>query len=296
MLIKIDHKTTYRYSDNVFLEPHIIRLIPRTNFSQQVIEKNIMIDPVPVRMTQITDQNNADAYLVWFTHMTRSLSIHSSITVETREFNPFDFIIYPNSGQKLPLPYTHMELLVLKPYLQPLAGAGMITDFAEKMAEHVQWSTIAFLTELAQFVQNEFQYESRLEATQQSPEVTFGNKKGSCRDFVLFCMAVCRHLNIASRFVTGYYFSDEPDDNKATHAWMEVYLPGGGWKGYDPTHGIACYERHVTLSTSSEPQLTSPISGTYRGFANSHMTVELSLSNISSERIDSPQLASQLKS
>lgn len=290
MLIKIDHKTVYRYSDDVFLEPHIIRLIPRTYFSQQVIAKSIMIDPLPVRQTQIMDQNNADAYLVWFTNMTRSLSIHSSIIVETREFNPFDFIIYPNSGQKLPLPYTHMELLVLKPYLQPLAGPGMITDFSNTLAEQVQWNTVAFLTDLAQFVQNEFQYQSRQEGTQQSPEVTFQNKMGTCRDFVLFCMAVCRHLNIASRFATGYYFSDDPLENRSLHAWMEVYLPGGGWKGFDPTHGIACYERHITLSTSSEPQLTSPISGTYRGFVNSRMTVELNLSNITNKPMEIPQM------
>ncbi|MGE0266966.1 MAG: transglutaminase domain-containing protein [Candidatus Omnitrophota bacterium] len=293
MLIKIDHKTVYRYSDNVFLEPHIIRLIPRTNFSQKVIEKSVIIEPAPVRMTQIMDQDNTDAYLIWFNNMTRLLSIQSSILIETRQFNPFDFIIYPNSGQKLPLPYSHTEMLVLKPYLQSITGDGIIAGFANDLADQVQWNTIPFLAELAQYVQNEFEYQTRAEGNPQSPEVTFEQKKGSCRDFVLFCMAVCRHLNIASRFASGYYYSDEPAENTVMHAWMEVFLPGGGWKGYDPTHGIACYERHITLSTSSEPQLTYPISGTYRGFANARMTVELGLTLVPPKEANLPQMTGQ---
>jgi transglutaminase-like putative cysteine protease len=106
--------------------------------------------------------------------------------------------------------------------------------------------------------------------------VTWQQKEGTCRDFAILFMEVCRLIGIAVRFVSGYQQGDSNSSDRHLHAWVEVYLPGAGWRGYDPTHGLAVADGHVALAASSLPRYAAPISGVFRpGSAQS--TIEYSL-------------------
>lgn len=280
MFITITHKTEYRYSDNVFLEPHTIRVIPRFDKTQSIIDRKLHITPQPTGISEIIDQNGSNVYFAWFSGMTKELRIDSTVIVETKAFNPYDFLIYPIACQKLPMRYSDEELQVLGPFLKPLAKDLTVPDFALGLSKECQYATMPFLTRLMEYIHKEFKYIQRPEGEPYNAEKTMTHKTGCCRDYVIFAIAVCRALNLASRFASGYYYSDNPQENNFLHAWLEVYLPGAGWRGFDPTHGIACYDRHITISTSHEPQLTIPIHGHFRGYANVRMRTENLLSQL----------------
>ncbi|MFM7576061.1 MAG: transglutaminase-like domain-containing protein, partial [Microcystaceae cyanobacterium] len=91
--------------------------------------------------------------------------------------------------------------------------------------------------------------------------ITWRNKRGSCRDLTILFMEVCRTMGLAARFVSGYQEGDQATEDWELHAWAEVYLPGGGWRGYDPTHGLAVSDRHIALVASPNPQDCAPVTG-----------------------------------
>ena len=97
------------------------------------------------------------------------------------------------------------------------------------------------------------------------PSITFQKKRGACRDLVLLFMAVCRRFGLASRFVSGYQEGDPDMEQRHLHAWAEVYIPGGGWRGYDPSHGLVVADRHIALAASYAPEGTAPVKGSFRG-------------------------------
>ena len=156
-----------------------------------------------------------------------------------------------------------------------------IRQIAKKLANAASWQTIPFLMRLVKTIHEEFDYQQREDGHPYSPEYFFTKKNGSCRDFTVFAMALCRELGIASRYVSGYFFSESENEPDILHAWMEVYLPGGGWRGYDPTHGLACYNHHIPLCASHLPQETLPVIGSYRGFANSRIKYSLAINQSS---------------
>jgi transglutaminase-like putative cysteine protease len=96
---------------------------------------------------------------------------------------------------------------------------------------------------------------------------TLAEGKGACRDTALLFMEACRAMGLASRFVSGYAEGYVQQGRRDLHAWAEVYLPGGGWRGYDPSMGIAVVDRHVAVSAGSVPALAAPLVGTFVGGA-----------------------------
>lgn len=268
MKLKIEHDLDYQYSNEVFLEPHYLYLHPKRSSLLTLISHEIEITPQPTTLAKNLDSTDNTQYIIFFKDTTASLHIKVSSVVETTEFNPLSFLYHPFESSSLPIAYSDELEKVLSPYLIKEGITTLIDQTARQLAASVNWNTTAFLTTLNSYI-HKFAYEVRDEGTPHNPETTLLNRYGSCRDYSVLFMAMCRTMGIASRFVSGYYFvePEEPNQQQYLHAWVEVYLPGGGWRGFDPTQNCLVSGNHVPVGASAIPQMVTPISGTFRGSA-----------------------------
>lgn len=197
----------------------------------------------------------------------------AEMELQSDEFNSFDFVLFPFETQRVPFRYPKAVQDLLYPYLERVGVSERVESWARQLAASAGWQTISFLITLNQAIR-EFTYEIREVGAPLPPEQTLILRKGSCRDYTTLFMAACRSLGIAARFVSGYLFGN-PQQEHQLHAWAEVYLPGAGWRGFDPTEGTVVVNRHIFLASTAKPELAAPISGTFNGQANSTLRVEL---------------------
>lgn len=265
MLYKIEHGTIYSYSKEVFLEPHIVRLRPRSDSAQTLKSFEIEIKPTPKGMTKIID-TGGDSVFIWFEDLTDSLEIICRSEVGTDRSNPFDFILTSDRAHRLPMEYGKFDKTALEHYRIPSSGFGDEFDgFVAGIMLESENSTLKFLSTLTSNIYENFEHELRDIGPAQEPEETLSRTKGSCRDFVVLFNEACRSMGFAARFVSGYTEGDLSLMDNYLHAWSEVYLPGGGWRGYDPTLGLAVADKHVALTSGATPLEAAPITGSFRG-------------------------------
>lgn len=266
MRFQVTHLTTYTYDKPVFLEPHTIRLCPRPDPYQRVLDFGIEVEPQPSRLAAALDPQGNSIHHAWFSDLTPSLKVSVRFDVETLLTNPFDYILTDERLQKLPVAYPPEIDAVVLPYRQIGRGAGeQIDAFTQSIADDVEQQTIPFLTRLNEHIYEISDVEIREEGEAQPPEQTLATRKGACRDLTVLFMACCRSVGLASRFVSGYHEGDKDSDRHHMHAWAEVYLPGGGWRGFDPTHGLAVADRHIAVASGPMPDTAAPVSGSFRG-------------------------------
>jgi len=265
MLYKIEHVTQYSFSKEVFLEPHTIRLRPRSDSAQTVQKFEINVNPEPKGRTNLVDIGG-DSMSLWFEELTDSLTIISRSEVETHRSNPFDFLLSSDRVHLLPMEYRGPDESVLEPYRMPSSDFGdKFEGFVAKILLESENSTLNFLSVLTSYINQNLEHEVREEGLSHEPGETLSQMKGSCRDFVVLFVELCRSMGIASRFVSGYTVGDPENNENYLHAWAEVYLPGGGWRGYDPTLGLAVADRHVALTSGATPMQAAPVTGSFRG-------------------------------
>lgn len=275
MLLSIRHATTYTYDQPVLLEPHCLRLTPRADGYASLVERSIKIVPTPSFMSIGVENDGSISHWVRFEGMITEFSVEAKTVVNIIEDkNPFDFLIYPTTCQTLPMNYTPKVSRELRTYLSSEIVAPKVKNFAFDLVSQTRAQTMDFLVALSQIMKNEFVYEFRQEGAPHQPEHTLLTRRGSCRDFAILFMAAANAVGLATRFVSGYYFDENPKDPDL-HAWVEVYIPGGGWRGFDPSIGLACYGHHIALATSSYAAGAAPIQGTFKGSAKSEMKLEL---------------------
>ena len=266
MKFQVTHVTTYRYDRPVFLQLHTIRLRPRPDPYQRVLDFGIKVEPEPSRLAAALDPQGNSIHHAWFSGLTESLTVSVRFDVETLLTNPFDYILADERIQKLPVEYSPEIDAVVLPYRQGGQGAGESIDtFTESIAEDSEQQTIPFLTRLNERIYEISDVEIREEGEAQPPEQTLMERKGACRDLAVLFMECCRSAGLAARFVSGYHEGDKDSDRHHMHAWAEVYLPGGGWRGFDPTHGLAVADRHVAVASGPTPETAAPVSGSFRG-------------------------------
>ncbi|MFB2895610.1 transglutaminase N-terminal domain-containing protein [Aerosakkonemataceae cyanobacterium BLCC-F50] len=265
MLYHIAHTTTYKYQQAVTLRPHTIRLIPRSDAAQKVHKFSLEIDPKPTGICYNDDLEGNVVLQTWFNEPTEFLKIQVNSEVETFRKNPFDYLLEPYA-LKLPIDYSASLLAQLSPYLQT-QYPGNIDPVATQLAQEIlvasSHQTTTFLSKLNQQIYETCQYVIRETGDPLPAGITWQQKSGSCRDFAVLFMEVCRAVGLAARFVSGYQEGDLDQKERDLHAWVEVYLPGAGWRGYDPTHGLAVGDRHIPLVASAFPNYTAPISGSF---------------------------------
>ena len=276
MRIAVTHSTVYRYDSPVYQEPHTFRLRPREDGAQHLRSYALEISPPPAGRTECLDQDGNVVVETWFDQPLVEMAVKSSFEIETLRENPFDFHLSPLRLASLPLVLEEPLRSALAPYLGWDESAA-VRDLARAVAEEADWKTLVFLTALNTRLFESVRHTIRDDGPPLAPEVTLERGEGSCRDLaVLFC-ASCRTVGIPTRFVSGYEREAALHDKAHMHAWAEVYLPGGGWRGYDPSQGLAVYTAHVSVAAAADPRLAAPVSGSFRGSAAASMefTIEM---------------------
>lgn len=277
MIFRISHRTTYRFSRDVFLEPHIVRLRPRCDSFQELREYDLKVAPGPAGRSDGLDAEGNAASLLWFEGLTRELEILAEATVRTLRSDPFDYLLTRPETTKFPVSYEMGDLEALGPYLRH-GESEDIRKLARELALRAGHGTLAFLNELNATLFRNWKVVVREEGAPLDPCETLKRSEASCRDLTVLFMEVCRGMGIACRFVSGYQEGDRQQVNRFMHAWPEVYLPGAGWRGYDPTHGLVVADRHVALASGAVPLLAAPTQGSFRGTgATSAMEIALSI-------------------
>jgi transglutaminase-like putative cysteine protease len=276
MKIAVNHSTVYRYDFPVFLEPHIFRLRPRTHGAQRLLTFDLQIAPAPAGTTECLDQDGNLALNAWFNGPTKELSVRSQFTVEMLRENAFDYVI---AGESLSLPLWYREPLcaALSSYRNDGHVAESVKQYAQVIAADAQWNTLSFLLTLSQQICSTCRQVIRPFGPPWPSHQTLGSQEGSCRDLAVLFSDVCRVMGIAARFVSGYESASAGSRNPYMHAWAEVYLPGIGWRGYDPARGLAVSNEHVVVAAGFDPDLAAPVAGWYSGGSRSQMEATLSL-------------------
>jgi transglutaminase-like putative cysteine protease len=280
MLFHVTHATRYEYAHPVFLEPHTFRLRPRCDGTQRVIRFQLQVHPAPRGLSEMLDADGNAVAEAWFEGVTGSLAVISTFDVETLRRNPFDYLPGPPAAV-LPLEYPAELAERLRPYLAGAAPGSRVEGLARAAAEASGREAVAFLAELNRRIHGECRGVVREDGDPRDPEETLEIRAGACRDLAVLFMAACRAAGIASRFVTGYHLASPGGGRGDLHAWAEVYLPGGGWRGFDPSKGLAAADRHIAVAAGPAPRDAAPITGTFRGSAaGSSMSAEVEIHGI----------------
>lgn len=288
MLYQISHITTYHYSQPVNLAPHLVRLRPRSDSNQTLQSFSLLVTPIPLNQSPIVDLEGNAMIKIWFQpELTESLIVQVLSQVETHQTNPFNYLLEPWAAG-LPIDYPASLLMQLQPYLGgQYPGYTATVDpvaiaLAQEILQQVEGNTTAFLAELNQTLYTNCKYMIRETGDPLPPGITWLNRAGSCRDLTVLFIEACRAIGLAARFVSGYQEGDADSDERHLHAWAEVYLPGAGWRGFDPTHGLAVSDRHIALVASASHRYAAPIAGAFSqaGGAQTEMSYQLVIQGI----------------
>ena len=266
MRIDIRHRTSYVFDPPVFLESHVIRLRPRSDAAVRLVDFALDIEPAPSLRAENLDIEGNVVTQAWFKGVTPQLEIRTRATVDTLATDPFQFLI-ADPERTLPYAYPTDFGQRLAHYRQaPDAAHVSVRRVALDVANDSKRDQSGFPLMLAQRLSEMCTVENRSEGEPQAPEVTIESRRGACRDVTVLFIACCRAMGLAARFVSGYAHAVGDDANEL-HAWAEVYLRGGGWRGYDPSQGLAVLDQHVAVAAAAHPLDASPVSGTFRGDA-----------------------------
>ena len=260
MRFAVTHSTAYRYSAPVMLEPHVFRMRPRCDGSQKLIDCQLLISPAPAGRSEYLDAEGNSVVQAWFNMPLDTLHVSSQFILDTLRENPYDFLLPPVS---------QLELRA--------TGRGPVADFACELAREAGDQTMPFLDLLVGRLFRDWRYVNREYGGAMPAAKTLASREGSCRDFAVLFSEACRAMGLQSRFVSGYEMSSADSTQPSMHAWSEVYIPGGGWRGYDATHGVAVGAAHVAVAAAVDPAQAAPVTGTYRGAATSAMEVAIQM-------------------
>jgi transglutaminase-like putative cysteine protease len=264
LLFEVTHSTRFRYSRPVFLEPLTIRLRPRCDPAQRLLRFELSVSPSPAGSSEVADLEGNAATQVWFEGLTDALGIRTRFTAETLRTNPFDYIVLDPEALRVPMTYPEEERALLGRYLAHSHDEA-VEAFAREVLDVSAGSAQVFLVEAVSRIAGSFRQEVRENGDPLPPAVTLEQRRGACRDLTVLFMELCRSAGIAARYVSGYLEGDSPEGSRHLHAWADVYLRGVGWRGYDPSQGVAVADRHLAVAAGATPGAAAPTEGTFRG-------------------------------
>src|SRR6195952_772023 len=270
--VAINHKTTYSYDRLVSLSPHIFRLRPAAHSRTPIEAYSFKVTPKEHFINWQQDPFGNYQARVVFPEKTSELSIEVEVIANMVVMNPFDFFV-EEYAEKFPFAYRGQLPKELSPYLELKEEGPLLKEFMATI-DRGEKTINDFLVYINQKIYKTINYSIRMEAGVQTCEETLGKALGSCRDTAWLFVQVLRHLGLAARFVSGYLVqltadeksldgpSGPENDFTDLHAWTEVYIPGAGWIGLDPTSGLFAGEGHIPLSATPDPSSAAPIGGT----------------------------------
>lgn len=265
MRYRLVHNTQYQYAEPVQLGTHILRLQPRVDGSQRLHYFSCEILPTPRKTIDWLDLEGNVCRQVWFSETDiTTLTIVTQGDVETLRPNPFDYLS-PPWAISAPLDYPQSLQRLVVPYLTPPYGdSPAVVDWAHQQLHNADGNIGLFLTGLTQAIYQTCAYETRHHGPPWPAGIVLSEQRGTCRDFTVLFMAACRAVGLAARFVSGYQRGDGDQTSHELHAWPEVYVPGGGWRGFDPTLGLAVADGHIALAAAMEPVQAAAVTGNLR--------------------------------
>ncbi|MFZ4703504.1 MAG: transglutaminase family protein [Candidatus Methylumidiphilus sp.] len=283
--LQIKHVTAYEFAEPVTLLPHTLMLRPREGKDIRIESANLAIVPAH-RLQWQRDVYDNDVALATFTEPAKLLSIDSRLVLQHYDDQPLDFLV-ADYAVRYPFQYAHAERADLAPYLSALFeqdGSELNAWLGQFWQPGQVVETYLLLEWINKAIATGFAYRQREEPGVQSPAATLAGNSGSCRDFATLLIESCHHLGLAARFVSGYVYSPVPvAGSGATHAWAEVYLPGTGWKGFDPTSGQLVGNDHIALAVGRHPESLPPVAGAFQA-----ATPQLPVMSVAVEVVEIP--------
>ncbi len=270
--VALNHRTQYRYDKAVSFGPQVIRLRPAPHCRTPIFSYTLDIHPPEHLLNWQLDLHHNYLARVILSQKANEFAVEVNLVAELSPVNPFDFFLEPEV-EEYPFQYPPELAKDLEPYLSADSAGPLLQTFLQKVSTKKQ-GTVSFLVDLNRQVRDEIGYVTRLDPGVQPCEETLGQRKGSCRDSAWLLVQVLRHFGIAARFVSGYLIQLAPDetspkdshvsrtDSADFHAWTEVFLPGAGWIGLDPTSGLFAGEGHIPLVCTPSVSKAAPIEGT----------------------------------
>lgn len=269
--VALHHVTRYRYDHPIMLGPQTVRLRPAPHCRTRILSYSLKLGPTTHFINWQQDPQSNYLARVAFPERTGMLQIEVDLVAEMAVINPFDFFLEPYA-ETCPFAYEAWQRDELAPYLTTLPRTPAFTLWMERI-DRTPKQSVDFLVALNQQLFEHLDYVVRMEPGVQTPEETLTRRSGSCRDSSWLLVQILRELGLAARFVSGYLIQLKSDlkaldgpsgteiDFTDLHAWCEVYLPGAGWIGLDPTSGLFAGEGHLPLACTPDPYSAAPLSG-----------------------------------
>lgn len=295
--IAIEHRTNYRFDRPTTIHPHVFRLRPAPHSRTPILAYSMTVSPADHFLNWQQDPfGNYMARLV-FNEPSDHLDVTVDLVADMTVINPFDFFV-DQTAEAYPFVYDPQTLRDLDAYMHPAYVAGpRMKQWLDGIDRSKRVPINDFLVDINQRLYNDIAYSVRMEPGVQNPEETFERAIGSCRDTGWLLVEALRHLGLAARFVSGYLVQltsdlkslDGPSGPEADftdlHAWCEVYIPGAGWIGLDPTSGLFAGEGHIPLACTPHPVSAAPITG-----STSTAEVEFDFANIVTRVREDPRV------
>ncbi len=275
--IRIIHSTEYHYHVPVTFGPHRALLRPREGHDLHIESTRLKIEP-KADVRWVRDIYGNSIAIITFAEAARKLSLFSEVNVDLYDDTPIDCVIDP-LAQSYPFQYAANEQVEIIPYRVPSYphdGPAVQQWLLNLYSPGQLINTSDLLNKLNTRIYEAFRYNARYDPGVQLPCQTLALGSGSCRDYAVFMMEAARHWGFASRFVTGYIQMGE-GQHGATHAWTEVYIPGAGWRGFDPTNNKLAGSEHVSVAVAREQDRASPLSGSWEGPSDAWDRMEVSV-------------------
>ena len=288
--VALRHKTRYIYDQPVQLAPHVLRLRPAAHSRTPVSAYALNIKPEKHFINWQQDPFGNHLARVVFPEKSSELTIEVNLIAEMTVINPFDFFV-EDYAEHYPFSYPEQLHKELAPYLATDESGVLLTRLLADIPRN-KVPIVDFLVALNQRLNHTINYSIRMEPGVQTCEVTLQKKLGSCRDSGWLLVQVLRHLGLAARFVSGYLVQLSADvkaldgpsgtdhDFTYLHAWAEVYIPGAGWIGLDPTSGLCAGEGHIPLACTADFVSAAPVSGGFSGKAGTRFEFSNSVTRI----------------